>query len=586
MKEIAFRVGGAAGDGVASTAETFARLCVRGGLWVHTYSSYQSVIRGGHTWTQVRAGTEPVLSQGEDPDLLIILNQETAGIHVPLVRDGGAIIYDDQLSKFDAGSARPTVRLVKLPMISTARQLGEPMMKNVVALGAALALLDFPFDPMETAIREVFGHKKPEIVEMNLKAGHTGYDAIRNDGGSLPLGLPYGQGPGRLMMTGNEAMALGAVAGGCRFYSAYPMTPASAILHWMAAHGPKQGIVVKQAEDELAVVNMAIGAAHVGARAMCATSGGGFALMVEALGQAGMTETPLVAVLVQRTGPSTGLPTKTEQGDLNLALGAGQGDWPRAILAPRTAPECFDMIVKALNLADVYQTPILVLSDLYLGEGNRTMDRDELDFNVPILRGFLADESGDGKGFKRYKITQSGISPRAFPGWKGHQFTAPTDEHMESGILISDVLAGVPPWVEERRKMMEKRMRKLEGLRAEMSLPELWGSPDADLTIMSWGSTAPTVREAIGRLAAAGHTANSLEFSHLFPMKIPETQELLERNDTTTLMVEGNYTGQFAHLLRAETGYRPDFMLTKYDGEPFEAREIVARAVKVIKDGT
>jgi len=262
MKEIAFRVGGAAGDGVASTAETFARLCVRGGLWVHTYSSYQSVIRGGHVWTQVRAGTEPVLSQGEEPDVLIILNQETADIHVPLVRDGGAIVYDEQLSKLDGLRARPTVRLVKLSMLATARQLGEPMMKNVVALGAALALLDIPFDPMEKAIREVFGHKKPEIVEMNLKAGHTGYDAIANDGGSLGRDLPYGQSPGRMMMTGNEAMALGALAAGVKFHAQYPMTPASGILHWLAANGPKHGVVVKQAEDELAAMNMAVGAGH------------------------------------------------------------------------------------------------------------------------------------------------------------------------------------------------------------------------------------------------------------------------------------------------------------------------------------
>ena len=584
MKEIAFRVGGAAGDGVASTAETFARLCVRGGLWVHTYSSYQSVIRGGHCWTQVRAGSDPVLSQGEDPDVLIVLNQETADIHVPLVRDGGAIVYDEQLSKLDAHAVNPRVRRVALPMFRTAQDLGESMMKNVVALGASLALLDIPFELMEKAIREVFGHKKPEIVEMNLKAGHTGYDAIANKGGSLGLGVPFAQGPGRMMMTGNEAMSLGALAAGCRFYAAYPMTPASAILHWMAANGPKHGILVKQAEDELAVVNMAIGAAHTGARAMCATSGGGFSLMVEALGQAGMTETPLVAVLVQRTGPSTGLPTKTEQGDLNLALGAGQGDWPRAILAPRTAPESFTAIVKALNLADVYQTPILVLSDLYLGEGNRTVDRDALDFNVPILRGFVADENGDGKGYKRYRFTESGISPRAFPGMKGHQFTAATDEHMESGILISDVLAGVPPWIEERRKMMEKRMRKLEGLRSEMSLPELWGPPDADLTVVSWGSTSPTVREAIGRLSAQGHRVNSLEFSDLFPMRVAGIQEIFEPLKMT-LMVEANYTGQFARLLRAETGCKVDHLFAKYDGEPFWPREIVARALQVMKHG-
>ncbi|HEV8594957.1 MAG TPA: 2-oxoacid:acceptor oxidoreductase subunit alpha, partial [Thermoplasmata archaeon] len=428
------------------------------------------------------------------------------------------------------------------------------------------------------------GHKKPEIVDMNLKAAHTGYDAIGNHGGSLGLGVPFGKAPGRMMMTGNEAMALGAVAAGCKFYAAYPMTPASAILHWMAANGPKVGIVVKQAEDELSVVNMTIGAAHAGVRAMCGTSGGGFALMVEALGQAGMTETPIVAVLVQRSGPSTGLPTKTEQGDLNLALGAGQGDWPRAILAPRDAQECFTATVKAFNLAEVYQTPVILMSDLYLGEGNRTLEASQLDFNVPILRGFLVEENGDAKGYKRYAFTESGISPRAFPGMKGYEYTASTDEHMEKGILISDVLAGVPAWIEERRRMMEKRMRKLEGMRHDMSPPELWGPADADLTIVSWGSTAMTVREAIGRLKAMGHKVNALEFFDIYPMKVAETQEILE-NVKKTLMVEGNYTGQFAHLLRAETGYKVDEMLTKYDGEPFEAREIVERAVRVIGHG-
>ncbi|MBI4415935.1 MAG: 2-oxoacid:acceptor oxidoreductase subunit alpha [Euryarchaeota archaeon] len=584
MKEIAFRVGGAAGDGVASTAETFARLCVRAGLYVHTYSSYQSVIRGGHVWTQVRAAEEPVPSHGEDPNLLIALNQETADIHVPLVREGGGIVYDEALSKLDGLGTRPDVRKVRLPMLQTAQQLGEPMMKNVVALGAALALLDFPFAPLENGLRETFGHKKPEIVEMNLKAAHTGYDAIAANGGSLGVGVPFGKAPGRMMMTGNDAMCLGALAAGCKFYSAYPMTPASSILHWMAVHGPKYGVVVKQAEDELAVINMAIGAAHAGVRAMCATSGGGFCLMVEALGQAGMTETPVLCVLVQRAGPSTGLPTKTEQGDLNLALGAGQGDWPRAILAPRNAPECFDATVRAFNLAEVYQTPIIVMSDLYLGEGNRTVESGQLDFNVPILRGFLVDGNGDGKDYKRYAFTETGISPRAFPGTKGYQHVAATDEHAEQGILISDVLAGVPRWIEERRKMMEKRMRKTEGLRHELRPPELWGPADADLTIVSWGSTQGAVREALGRLHAMGHEVNSLEFCDLFPMRIEKTQEALE-GVNKSLCVEVNYTGQFARLLRAETGYKVDHMFTKYDGEPFEPREIVARALEVIEHG-
>ena len=584
MQEIAFRVGGAAGDGVASTAETFARMCVRGGLYVHTYSSYQSVIRGGHAWTQVRASEGPVLSQGEDPNLLICLNQETATIHVPQVAESGAVLFDPSAVKLDGLPLRTDVRKIPLPMVATARDLGEAMMKNVVALGAALALLEIPFGPLEHGIRETFGHKKPEIVEMNLKAAHKGYDALRSDGGPLGLGVRFGKQPGRMMMTGNEAMCLGALAAGCRFYAAYPMTPASGILHFLAAQGPKHGVVVKQAEDELAVVNMTIGAAHAGARAMCGTSGGGFSLMVEALGQAGMTETPIVCVLVQRSGPSTGLPTKTEQGDLNLALGAGQGDWPRAILAPRNAPECFDAIVRAFNLAEVYQTPVIVLSDLYLGEGFRTLERDALDFNVPILRGFLAEGDGDGKGYLRYRFTENGISPRAFPGMKGYEYVAATDEHMQKGILISDVLAGVPEWIEERRRMMEKRMRKLEGLRHDLKPPELWGAAHADLTIVSWGSTTMTVREAIIRMSARGHKVNALEFFDLYPFKVEETEEILEKVERT-LCVEGNYTGQFARLLRAETGYKFDEMLTKYDGEPFEAREIVARALQVMGRG-
>jgi 2-oxoglutarate ferredoxin oxidoreductase subunit alpha len=583
MSEVVFRVGGAAGDGVASTAETFARLCVRGGLYVHTYSSYQSVIRGGHTWTQVRAAPEPVLCQGEDPNLLLCLNQQTVDIHVPLVRDGGAIVYDEAL-RLDGSAVRPGVRVVKLPMRETAQALGEPTMKNVVALGGALALLEVPFAPLEHSIRDVFGHKKADVVEMNLQAAHTGYDAVANNGGALAFGVPYGKVAGRMMMTGNEAMALGALAAGVKFHAQYPMTPASGILHWLAANGPKQGVVVKQAEDELAVINMAIGAAHAGARSMCATSGGGFSLMVEALGEAGMTETPVVVINVQRTGPSTGLPTKTEQGDLNLVLGAGQGEWPRAVLAPRNAPEAFESVWRAFNLAEVYQTPVIVLSDLYLGEGNRTVEPGALDFNVPILRGFLQAEDGDPKAYKRYRFTESGISPRAFPGMKGYQFVAGTDEHMESGVLISDVLAGVPEWVEERRRMMEKRMRKLEGLRAELRPPELWGPADADLTIVSWGSTQGAVREAIGRLSAAGHRVNGLEFFDLFPFKAEETQELLE-GAKRTLCVEGNYTGQFAHLLRAETGYRVDERLAKYDGEPIEPREIAARALQVMTHG-
>src|SRR5438094_5015832 len=450
-RDLALRVGGAAGDGVSSTAESFAKISARSGLHTWTYSSYQSVIRGGH--------------------------------------------------------------------------------------------------------------------------------AVKDMGGPLPLGLAYPN-QAKYLMPGNEAVCLGALAAGVKFLAQYPMTPASSILHWMAAHGPKYGVVVKQVEDELAAMNMAVGAGFAGVRSMTATSGGGFSLMVEAIGQAGMTETPLVAVLVQRSGPSTGLPTKTEQGDLNLALGAGQGDWPRAILAPRHPEECFSLTAQAFNLAEIYQTPVIVISDLYLGEGFRTVEKP--DFNVPIVRGMMAADGGTAKDFRRYQITESGVSPRALPGTKGFQFIGATDEHMESGELISDVLSGLPEFVEERRKMHEKRMRKLDGLRKDTPRPEIWGPKNADLTVILWGSTWGAAHEAILQVQEKeGLKANSLEFPTIFPFHVEETLQLL-RGVKQSLAVEGNYTGQFSRLLRAETGYKPDHFYGRYDGEPFASRDIADKIVEVV----
>ncbi len=579
--EIVFRIGGAAGDGVSSTAESFAKMCARSGLHVWTYSSYQSVIRGGHVWTQVRGSSEPVLSHGTDPNVLVCLNQQTMDVHQGDVPEGGAIVYDSDFTKSDPSKVRKGVRLLGIPLRKLAQTVTpNALVRNTVALGAAVRLCDVDFRHLESAFKTIWGDKKPEVAEENVRAARLGAEAVEKAGGSLNLGIPFSHEP-RYLMTGNEAVALGALAAGVRFHAQYPMTPASSILHWMAAHGPQHGVVVKQVEDELAAMNMAVGAGHAGVRSMVATSGGGFSLMVEAIGQAGMTETPLVAVLVQRGGPSTGLPTKTEQGDLNLALGAGQGDWPRGILAPRHTQECFDLTAKAFNFAELYQTPILIMSDLYLGEGFRTVDK--LDFNVPIVRGMMAADGGAAAGrYKRYAYTASGVSPRVLPGRKGYQYIAATDEHMEGGELISDILAGLPEFVEERRKMQDKRMRKLEGLRKDMPPPELWGSPNADLTLIHWGSTWGPAHEAILQIEEQeGVKVNSLEFPSLFPFHADETLRIL-KGVKRTLIIEANYTGQFARLLRAETGYKPNFSFLKYDGEPFTGREIAGKVLEVV----
>ncbi len=579
--EIVFRVGGAAGDGVSSTAESFAKMCARSGLHVWTYSSYQSVIRGGHVWTQVRAGAGPVLSHGTVPNVLVCLNPQTMEVHQGDVPSGGAIVYDPEFVKPDPARVQKGVRLLGIPLRKLAQTITPTgLVRNTVALGAAVRLYDIDPRHVESAFRDIWGDKKPEVVQQNVRAAQLGAAEVEKAGGSLGLRLPFSHEP-RYLMTGNEAVALGALAAGVRFHAQYPMTPASSILHWMAAHGPQHGVVVKQVEDELAAMNMAVGAGHAGVRSMVATSGGGFSLMVEAIGQAGMTETPLVAVVGQRGGPSTGLPTKTEQGDLNLVLGAGQGDWPRGILAPRNTLECFDLTAKAFNLAEVYQTPILLLSDLYLGEGFRTVDKP--DFNVPIVRGMMAADGGVAEGrYKRYAYTDSGVSPRALPGMKGYQYIAATDEHMESGDLVSDILAGLPEFVAERRKMHEKRMRKLEGLRKDMPPPELWGSTNADLTLIHWGSTWGPAHEAILQVEEQeGIHVNSLEFPTLFPFQADETLRIL-KGVKRTLSMEGNYTGQFARLLRAETGYKPNFTFHKYDGEPFTGREIAEQILGVV----
>jgi len=580
-RDLALRVGGAAGDGVSSTSESFAKISARSGLHTWTYSSYQSVIRGGHVWTQVRGGLDPLLSHGGDPDVVLCLNQQTMDVHQADVLEGGAIIYDLDSVKLDSGKIRKGVRLLGIPLRKKAQTLSpNALMRNTVALGAAVQLFDMDFRHVESAFKDIWGDKKPEVAEQNVQAARLGAEAVREMGGSLQLGFTYSNEP-KYLLTGNEAICLGALAAGVKFLAQYPMTPASSILHWMALHAPKYGVVVKQVEDELAAMNMAVGAGFAGVRAMTATSGGGFCLMVEAIGQAGMTETPLVAILVQRTGPSTGLPTKTEQADLNLALGAGQGEWPRAILAPRNPEECFRLTAQAFNLAEIYQTPVILISDLYLSEGYRTVEK--FDFNVPIVRGMMAaDGGGTAKDYKRYLLTESGVSPRALPGTKGFQHVAATDEHMESGELISDILAGLPEYVEERRKMHEKRMRKLEGLRKDTPPPELWGPKHADLTIILWGSTWGAAHEAILQVDEKdGVKVNSLEFPTIFPFHVDATQHLL-RGVEQSLMVEGNFTGQFSRLLRAETGYKPDHFYGRYDGEPFASRDIADKILEVV----
>ncbi|HKD75635.1 MAG TPA: 2-oxoacid:acceptor oxidoreductase subunit alpha, partial [Ktedonobacterales bacterium] len=454
--------------------------------------------------------------------------------------------------------------------------------QNTLAVAASLSMLGVGFQPLEEMLIQQFKRKGDSVVRENTESALAAYRYATEHFEPYPNPLPMTD-KRYAVLTGNMALAMGGAAAGVKFYCAYPMSPSTGVLHWMAAHARKAGIMVRQVEDEIGVVNMAIGAAHVGCRAMCATSGGGFALMTEGLGMAAMIETPLVVIDVQRAGPSTGVPTKTEQGDLWQMLGAGHGDYPRIIATPTDIVDCFHLIPEMFNLVDKFQCPGIVLSDLLLSEGHTSADPGELDFNVSIDRGELitsANGNGANGAYKRYLFTESGISPRAIPGVPGHTHTVATDEHMEDGVLISDEFTNPI----KRRAMMEKRQRKITGIEASVSPPELLGPPDADVTLIGWGSTKGVIVEAIELLADEGIIANHLHIRWMVPLHGEAILDQL-RGARHTIIIENNYSGQFARYLRSETSFVAHGHIRKYDGEPFMPHHIV-EAVKEQLAGT
>lgn len=531
-------------------------------------------------WFQIRSSVNKVSSQGDNLDVLIALNSETAEIHAPFVSKGGVIIYDKDKVKFNQNLVPEGVKVLPMPLADMARQYDKnPIMQNTVALGATIFLLGLNFDIFSQVLADVFGKKKQAVIEANTKAANSGLDHAKKNYSQLDVKLSLPENPRpKLLMTGNQAISLGAVMAGCKFYAAYPMTPASGVLHWMATHAASQKVVVKQAEDELAVINMGIGAAHAGVRSMVGTSGGGFSLMVEALGLAGMTETPIVIIEAQRAGPSTGLPTKTEQGDLNMMTGASQGDFPRIVLSPLTVEDAYYAVIEAFNLAERFQCPVIVASDLLLSEHLESVD--ELSPNVMIDRGELIRSAPSDGEYKRFKFTETGISPRAIPGTAGTIYVAASDEHQENGVVVSDVLSGIPKYVKEREKQMEKRMKKMDLARNELSAPKIYGDPSSELTLVCWGSTFGVALEAAEELTKSGISTNVYAIRNVMPFKADQVEATL-KSAKKLLDVECNYTGQMARMIRAETGFEIKDKFLKYDGEPIYVYEIVNKAKQV-----
>jgi 2-oxoglutarate ferredoxin oxidoreductase subunit alpha len=570
-KTFAIGIGGAAGQGVATPGDIFAKIFSRRGLHLNAYNAYQSIIRGGHTFLTIRTGPEKVTNMGDRVDLLIPLNQDAMDRHLKLLSDAAACVYNSDTIK--PGVRAEGVQLCPLPVSKLADVTRNKVAQNTLAVGAGLSMMGIGFPALEEVLTEQFKKKGDVVVAENIAIARTGYDFASANFRPFAWPLPM-TGNRYAVLSGNIAMAMGGAAAGVKFYCAYPMSPSTGVLHWMAAHARKAGIMVRQVEDEIGVVNMAIGAAHAGVRSMCATSGGGFALMSEGLGLSAMMETPVVIIDCQRAGPSTGVPTKTEQGDLWQMLGAGFGDYPRAIAAPLDIGDCFKIIPEIFNIADRFQCPGIVLCDLLLSEGRLSVDPKDLNFAPVIDRGELITTAHPGPNgdavYKRYKITENGISPRAVPGVPGHTHTAASDEHDEDGVLISDEFTNPM----KRRAMMEKRMRKVAGIEAAVPPPALWGPRDADVTLIGWGSTKGVVEEACEILTEQGISANQLQIRWLVPLHGDAILDIL-KGARHTIIVENNYSGQFARYLRSETSFVPNGYIRKYDGEPFMPHHIV-----------
>lgn len=564
----AIGIGGAAGQGVATPGDILALLFSRRGLHLNAYNAYQSIIRGGHTFLTIRAGVDEVMNLGDGIDLLIPLNQDTMDRHLRLLTDGGACIYNSDTIK--AGTAAEGVQLCPLPVSTLADITRNKVAQNTLALGAALSMMGVGFNVLEGVFQAQFGRKGEAVVNENVSIARAGYEYATAN--FKPFAKPLPMTDKRYaVLSGNTALAMGGAAAGCKFYCAYPMSPSTGVLHWMAAHGRKAGILVRQVEDEIGVINMAIGAAHGGVRSMCATSGGGFALMTEGLGLSAMAEIPVVAINCMRAGPSTGVPTKTEQGDLWQALGAAFGDFPRVIAAPLDIGDCFTLMPEIFNLTDRFQCPGIVLCDLLLSEGRLSVDPKLLDFNPHIDRGEMITSNGEVHDeYLRYKITESGVSPRAIPGIPGFTHVVSSDEHEENGVLISDEYTNHA----KRRVMMEKRMRKVAGIEAAVAPPVLDGPADADVTLIGWGSTDGTIKEARAMLAEQGITTNQLQIRWIVPLHGDAILKILH-GAKRTIMVENNFSGQFARYLRSETSFVADGHIRKYDGEPFMPHHIV-----------
>lgn len=583
MSEFVWKIGGEAGMGIMASGLAMCKAFTRGGLNVVGYPEYPSLIRGGENTFQIRASEEEVHAPVKKNHLVVCLNRPTVDFHKDQLYENAGIIYDSSATKIGQGEMRADVKLFDVPLMKLAADNGgDVIMRNTVALGASVAIMGYDISLLEQVIAEAFAKKGQEVVAHNVKIARVGYDYVlqnmKTRADSFPHKIAKKSDSRKMVLTGNEAIALGAAAAGLKLFAVYPMTPSSGIMHYLAQKEFDFDILIKQTEDEIAAVQYAIGASFAGVRAATGTSGGGFSLMVETLGLSGLSETPVTIFVAQRPGPSTGLPTWSEQAELRFALHASQGEFPRAILAPGDMHQEFRLAGKALNIAEKYQLPAILLTDKYLSESFFSCEKFDMNA-VKIERGKIIfdDLTGlqPGARYRRYAFGRDGISQRPVPGVKGGTHVAGSYEHYENGYSAETF--GV------RAKMVDKRMRKLEMMvKNEFEMPELFGPEDAEVTLVCWGSQKGIALEAMKMLEKEGVKANVLHFFFMFPLDSRKIRQLFKKF-SRTIMVENNRNAQFAGMLREYCGIKTNFRLLKYDGRQFFPEDI-AGEVKKLRD--
>lgn len=567
----AIKIGGEAGQGLVTVGEMLSGVFAKSGYHVFSHQDYESRIRGGHNFYFIRVSDAPVSSVLETTDIVVALDKASMELHAKELTEDGFLIYDKETLKEEAFGDR----FIDVPFKRLAMEAGgSAVMANTVASGAVLGMLGVDLEPLLELIKARFKKKGDEVVEDNAKAARSGYDYAKEHCPECRFTPASPLGP-KTMITGIEAIALGAIASGVKFYSAYPMTPSTGIMNNLAARADRYGLVVEQAEDEIAAINIALGASFAGARAMTGTSGGGFALMVEGLSLAGMTETPIVIAEGQRPGPATGFPTRTEQGDLLFILHAGHGEFPRVVFAPGTPEEAFHLTNRAFDLAEKYQIPAFVLFDQYLADSQWTYDKfntEGLVFNNYRLRG---EEFAKAEDYKRYAYTESGVTPLGVPGDSRHVVVADSDEHDEEGHIVEDA--------ETRIRMTKKRLfKKLESLKKEIRPPLHYGEKSPEIVLVGWGSTYGVIREAVDALNMDGKKAALLHFSELYPFPSSGDHMRMLEGARLAACIENNATGQFARLMGAETGFEFSASVNRFDGRPFTVDYILKELKDVI----